>query len=160
VANGVQITAGNTVLRGAGSGEGGTELFIDKMNTQNGSCYFLVAPPKIESTRLATITAPARRESHELVVDDTSRLTPGRTIVIKYSGKHFVEPYFAPLQISSNWKRLAENGMRIHELHTIERIDGKRVRLREPLHLTIVPQEDRPFEIQSFELESTEFWVM
>ena len=45
--DGVKVTASNIVLRGSGSGEGGTELFIDKMNTKNGSCYFLVAPPKI-----------------------------------------------------------------------------------------------------------------
>ena len=113
--HGIQITSSNIVLRGAGSGDKGTELFIDKMNTKNGSSYFLVAPPKAKSTKLATIVASAKRESHVLKVNNSSALKVGQTVVIIYKGKDFVKRYFAPQKASSNWTRLFEGGMSIHE---------------------------------------------
>lgn len=105
----------------------GTELFIDKMNTQNGSCYFRVAPPTTETERVATITAPARRETHDLVVDDASHLNPGQTIVITY--KASFKPAIGELE------GLNYPGLRSRMLDTAEAAKRltRRTSLRHPL---------------------------
>ncbi len=100
----IDISAGNIVLRGAGAGDGGTEIVMDKMKP--GGVMFRVAPPDTASTDLTTITANARRETFEVEVADPSKLRAGQRVVIRYQNPAYNKIYFGELELSPKWTRV------------------------------------------------------
>lgn len=146
----ISITHSNIVLKGSGSGAGGTEIYQDKMRLNNRQ--FLFKPEKMESRTLTTIAADVPRESFWVEVADASALKPGQDVVIRHRSEAFTRQYFAPLALKEQWTRLfgPKGGMLIFEIHTIEKIDDKKVKFVNPLHfdLRIVP--DYPFELANF----------
>lgn len=147
---GIRITRGNIVLKGSGSGAGGTEIYQAHMRI-NGR-QFLFRPEHQNSVRLTTIAKNATRESFWVEVTDPSRLKVGQDVVITHRSEAFTRLYFDPLPLKPEWTRLfgEKGGMLIYEIHTIEQIEGKRVKFKNPLHfdLTLVP--DIPFEIVAY----------
>lgn len=132
----ITITSSNIVLRGAGSGEGGTEIVMDRMKP--GGVMFRIAPRDMSATELTTIIAGARRETFEVEVSDASLLKPGQRVVIRYQHPAYNKIYFGDLELSPAWKRVYANGMSFAEAHRIAAISGRRVRFDEPLHFTLV----------------------
>ena len=123
------------VLRGAGSGDGGTEILMVKMRP-GGTMFRHGAPPSASRT-LATITHDARRETFDVQADSTANLRVGQRVVIRYQDPAYNAIYWPPLQLDPRWERVYKSGPPFHEVHTIAAIDGRRVRFAEPLHFTI-----------------------
>ena len=142
----ITITSSRIVLRGAGSGDGGTDIVMDKMKA--GGVMFRIAPNDMTSNALTTITADARRETFEIQVADPSVLTIGRRVVIRYQDPAYNKIYFGDLELSPAWKRVYDSGMSFAEVHRVAAISGKRVRFEEPLHFTLV-MNTAPFTLRS-----------
>ena len=142
----IDIRAGGVVLRGAGAGDGATEIVMDKMKP--GGAIFRIFAPDTASADLATITANARRETFEVEVADASRLTVGQRVVIRYQNPAYNKIYFGDLELSPKWTRVYDNGMSFAEAHRIAAIENRRIRFEEPLHFSIV-MNPAPFTLRS-----------
>lgn len=135
----ISITKSNIVLAGAGAGEGGTEIFQANMRI-NGRQIMFGPLEKNNNRPLAIIEKDAQRESFSVVVDNARDLKPGQDIVIRHKSEEYTREYFNPLPLKPAWTRLygPKGGMLVHEIHTIESIEGRKVVFKNPLHLDIV----------------------
>lgn len=133
----IRISKSNIVLKGSGAGDGGTEIYQSTMRINGRQILFM--PPNTNTTKITTIVKNASRESFMIEVNDASKLKVGQDVIIQHRSEEYTRHYFAPLELKPVWTRLfGENGgMQINEIHTIASIEGKRVRMKNPLHLEI-----------------------
>lgn len=146
----IRISKSNIVLKGSGSAAGGTEIFQDNMRIRGRQIQF--RPVSTSAKRLTTITKNATRESFWVEVADVSSLKAGQDVVIYHRSEEFTKAYFEPLQLKPQWTRLfgSNGGMLINEIHTIEKIEGKRVKFKNPLHFDLRIVSSKPFEIRTY----------
>lgn len=133
----VRITRSGIVLKGAGSGEGGTEIYQDKMRVNDRQLLF--KPLDESQKKLTVIVKDADRETFSVEVENASALKVGQDIVIRHRSEAYTRLYFAPLELKEQWTRLFgdKGGMQVYEIHTIEKIEGNKVSFKNPLHLDI-----------------------
>lgn len=129
------VNGSHILLKGSGSGVGGTEIFMDQM--QPGYFIFEMRPLNMSESTITTVVSDASRESFEIEVANASNLSIGQRIILSATSVEYAQAYYAPLTIYSAWTRLLTTGFNIRELHIIQSIHGNTVRLREPLHLPI-----------------------
>lgn len=146
----IRISKSNIVLKGSGASVGGTEIFQDKKRIATRQFQF--KPSSEAGSKLATIVKAAPRESFWVEVDKASALTIGMNVVIRHRSEAYTRDYFAPLQLDSDWTRLVgpDGGMNIHSIHTIEKIEGNRIRFKNPIHFDLKIIEGQPFVIQNY----------
>ena len=154
----IRITSSNIVLRGSGSKDGGT--IIRQVNylrdpkwstdrSKENSPFGIEFDGSGPSTVLTTITEDADREGFWITVADPSVLQVGQKIVLKMrsvvAGRSFIAPRTAP----NNWTVIRNDGLIVHEEHSIAEIFGSAVRLNEPLHMYKL-MEFHIWEVHSF----------
>lgn len=146
----IRISKSNIILKGSGSGVGGTEIFQDKMRVHGRQIQF--RPPSTSPTLLTTIVKNAVRESFWVEVANTSALRAGQDVVIYHKSEEFTRAYFVPLPLRAQWTRLfgPDGGMQINEIHTIEKIEGNRVKFKNPIHFDLTVVKSRAFELRSY----------
>lgn len=146
----IRVTKSNIVLKGAGSGAGGTEIYQANMWVNNRSILFKAEENKSE--KITILTKDAARESFVVEVADASRLRVGQDVVLRHRSEEFTRLYFAPLQLKSQWTRLfgPNGGMQIAEIHTIESINGNKIKFKNPLHIDVRLVNSAPFELYTF----------
>lgn len=131
------ITKSNVVLKGSGSGDDGTIIFMDKMKKNHKIHMFHVAPKIEKSASITYLTKNVKRESFEIEVANADKLNVGQRIVLKAKSVALAKQYYAPKKITRAWTRLLKEGFKLHEIHTIKSIRGNIIRLREPLHISL-----------------------
>lgn len=146
----IRISMSGIVLKGSGSGAGGTQ--IHQVNMRVNGRQIIFKPEDLDSRKLTSITKDAARESFWVEVADASRLQVGQDVVVQHKSEEYTRQYFAPLELKPQWTRLfGENGgMQIREIHTIEKIEGKKVKFKNPLHLDIKLVKSAPFDLYTF----------
>jgi hypothetical protein len=146
----IYITKSNIILKGSGSGVGGTEIYQANMWLNNRLINF--QPKEKDTQKLTTITKDANRESLTVEVADASKLRVGQDVVIRHRSEEFTRLYFAPLGLKPVWTRLLgdKGGMQIYEIHTIEKIEGNRVTFKNPIHFDLKLVQSAPFEIHTY----------
>ena len=141
----IQIKGSNIVLRGSGSGAGGTELFMRSYLAPKNPEKFWTVPPMFEAVgasvsflgeRVTTVAASSARESFSVTVADTSRLKAGDWIILYLKDARAAAGAVAPYSVEPQWNKL-KSGELAQERHQIARIEGKRLVLREPLHMDV-----------------------
>jgi Domain of unknown function (DUF4955)/Pectate lyase superfamily protein len=147
----IRVSESNIVLKGSGAGEGGTEIFMDKMRIGRRQLRF--GPRRTSDDELATITKDALRESFWVEVGDPTDLNVGQNVVIRHQSEEFARLYFEPLPLAPEWRRLVgrRGGMNIAEIHTIAEIDGNRVRFVNPIHFHLRLVDSEPFMLERYE---------
>jgi hypothetical protein len=140
----IRISQSGVVLKGSGTGAGGTEIHQEQMRINGRQILFRLADKPAPT--LATLTKDAGRETFTVEVRDAGRLREGQDVVLRHRSEAFTRLYFAPLDLKPEWTRLfgEKGGMQIFEIHTIQKIEGNRVTFRNPLHLDVrlVPGTD------------------
>ena len=133
----ISIQGSNIVLRGAGSGTGGTEIVM--VAKKQGGKMFRIGPANgWGATTVANVTAAATRETFWVTVDSTSQLAVGQIVVLKHQDTEYNSFYFNNMPLDPDWVRVVGSGVGVHEMHEIAEIAaGNRVRFKEPLHFTI-----------------------
>ena len=150
VGENIFINGSNIVLKGSGSGSGGTEIFADKMKVNNGRYIFEVTPTSLGESDITTVVSDASRESYTIEVADASNLSPGQRVILRQDSVEFAHSYYSPQIIDPLWTRLlSTEGFRLRELHTVESIDGNSVRFREPLHISLEVGQD-PIRVRTY----------
>lgn len=146
----IRVTQPNIVLKGSGSGPGGTEIHQANMWVNKRSILFQANETK--PRKLATLTKDAPREGFWVEVADASALREGQDVVLRHKSEAYTRWYFAPLELKPAWTRLfgEKGGMNIAEIHTIEKIEGNQVKFKNPLHLEVKMVPDAPFEIFTY----------
>jgi hypothetical protein len=146
----ILIRKSNIVLKGSGSGAGGTEIHQATMRINGRQIMF--HPENDNIRKLTTITADATREGFIVEVADASKLKIGQDIVIRHRSEEFTKQYFAPLELKPQWTRLfgEKGGMQVFEIHTIEKITGNRVTFKNPIHLDIKMVKSATWDISEF----------
>jgi hypothetical protein len=131
----ITIEASHIVLRGAGSGAGGTEILM--VNKKQGTAMFVVSSPGFTGQTVAKVTADVPRESFWAPVDDTASLRVGQWLVLRYQSPEYNSFYFDGRALDPDWERIVKRGVGVHEVHQVAEIAGNKVRFREPLHFDI-----------------------
>lgn len=146
----IRISKSNIVLKGSGSGEGGTEIYQANMWVNNRLIIF--KPAETRSEKLATVIKDAPRESFWVEVADALSLKKGQDIVLRHKSEEYTRRYFAPLELKPVWTRLfgEKGGMNIAEIHTIEKIEGNKIKFKNPLHLDVTMVKTGTWDIFTY----------
>ncbi len=146
----IRVSKSNIILKGSGSGLKGTEIYQDKMRINGRQIMF--KPTQNAQNRLTTITKNAERESFWVEVASVASLKVGMDVVIKHRSEEFTKLYFAPLTLKPQWTRLFgdKGGMLINEIHTIEKIEGNKVKFKNPIHFDLIIVKSAPFELLNY----------
>lgn len=141
----ITINTSNIVLRGNGSGENGTELFMnshmepaDPAKLYSSPHLFTIKSNKGNS-KLTDITADAVRETHSIQVASTTGLSVGQYVMLylQDNDPQAVAEAMSPYQADATWTNIIDNGVSVREIHKIESIDGNTITFKEPIHKTI-----------------------
>ncbi|WP_316751378.1 DUF4955 domain-containing protein [Pedobacter gandavensis] len=146
----IRISKSGIILKGSGSGAGGTEIYQANMRIHGRQ--FLFQPAAGVGKKLTTIVADAGRETFAVNVQDASKLKVGQDVVIRHRSEEFTRLYFAPLDLKPQWSRLFgdKGGMQIYEIHTIAKIAGNQVLFKNPVHLDIKLVKSGTWDIDSY----------
>ncbi|GAB3851492.1 hypothetical protein GCM10028822_18210 [Hymenobacter terrigena] len=146
----IRISKSNIVLKGSGSGAQGTEIY--QANKRINGRQFMFMPTKTGGPRLTTITKDAARESFWIKVASAAGLKAGQDVVVRHRSEEYTRQYFAPLELKPQWTRLfgPGGGMQISEIHTIEKIEGNRVKFKNPLHLDVKLVPSSTFDLYPY----------
>lgn len=139
------IKSSHIVLRGAGSGAGGTELFMARhMDPANPkqlwtSPFMFQFVGKGKTGKQEAVTADARRQTHGVTVAEASAFEAGQWVVLtlENNSPEVVAAAVAPYKVDPAWSSLVEKGVRIQEFHRIESVQGGRVVFKTPLNSNI-----------------------
>lgn len=145
----IRITKSNIVLKGSGSGSGGTEIYQATMRVNGRQIMFM--PENNGVASITTITQNAPRESFSVTVADGSKLKVGQDIIIHHRSEAYTRLYFAPLNLKPVWTRLfgSDGGMQINEIHTITKIKGNEITFKNPLHQDVILVKSATWDIQT-----------
>lgn len=142
------INGDNIVLRGAGSGEGGTEIFMEYPNEVVDATLWN-APALLQFTYssakggdtdpslyLAEVVGDAPRGSKRLEVVPTGGLSIGQRVLLLLdynNDPELVADEVRPYDIHSEWTELPNTGVKVAEYHVIDHIDGGTITFKEPM---------------------------
>jgi hypothetical protein len=146
----IRITQSNIVLKGSGSGVSGTEIYQANMRLNDRQIMF--KPEKMDNRKLTTVVKEVPRESFWIEVADATMLKPGQDVVLRHQSEAYTRWYFSPLPLKPVWTRLfgEKGGMNISEIHTIEKVEGNRVKFRNPMHVDVKLLSTVPFELLTY----------
>lgn len=141
----IVIDADNIVLRGDGSGEGGTELFMEYpnlpldetlWNTPELLTFSYKASKSDEALLLTDITGNAARGSHTVEVASSGTLHVGQRVLLKLVANNdpeLVAEEVKPYEVNTEWTELPRTGVQVAEYHQILRIEGRNITFKEPI---------------------------
>ncbi len=154
----LHVKASNIVMRGAGAGPGGTELYLDrptalineKISWSNQPMLRFEPDQKaISSLRIreadghakAELAAPVAAGESTLQVDDASGFAVGDIVSLAIESTAVNERFLEGLGVREKWTRIRERGVVVNELHLITAIDGNRLTFRAPILVDAYPGE-------------------
>lgn len=144
----LQIRAGNIVLQGAGSGAGGTELFMhqhleakDPKKMWTTPYLIEVKAPYHKPKKLATITKVSQRDSMEVGVDHTTGIQVGDWVVLRRrdTSDKAVRMALAPYEPDPQWTSIIAKGVHIAEFHQVRKVTDESLSFYEPVHCPLAP---------------------
>lgn len=136
------INRSNIVLKGAGAGVGGTEIYADKVvdNATSEAQYpwrFQFLADNADDTKtLASVSKRIYRGDFTIEVESASRLKVGQTVQIFHSGVENLEANMPGLTYKAIWK-MGSQGVVTFEKHIIEAINGNEVTFKNPVQYTM-----------------------
>lgn len=150
VGSGIEINGKNIVLKGAGSGPNGTEIFMrnhlqpkDPTKKYSVQKMFAFKPTKGESTnrKCTAITKDSLRETFSIKVADSSKLKPGMLVELSMNNPKANPEFLDGLECWDIWTTTIEKGVTVRgERHRIKNITGKTITFNEPIHCNIIAE--------------------
>ncbi|PIB34264.1 hypothetical protein BFP72_01860 [Reichenbachiella sp. 5M10] len=131
----ILVSRDSIVLKGSGSAEGGTEIFMDQSRVQNGHWQFLFETNTSAVSGNTFITEPVPEGAHSVIVEDASGFVVGEVVLISHKSTAFAEAHFGELELDESWTRLFGygGGMSLYELHEISEINGSKITFKNPV---------------------------
>lgn len=140
----LRLSKGNVVIRGAGSGDGGTQLvferhlepeFPDRMYSTPFVLH--IEPSSTEEKTLSKVLGRSERGSFELSVTNPQAFAAGDWITLRLQDPKAVPSVFGDRPVQPDWERLKTQGIGVSERHQIVSVEGSRLTLRAPLQTTV-----------------------
>lgn len=128
----IVIKGSHIVLKGAGSGEDGTEIYADQFGDFPWRFHFI--PASVSSSQIDWIRGAVSRGSFQVEVTNGRRFSVGQTIEIFQQTTDNLELNMPGLDYNSVW-RLPNTGIRPYEKHLITHIDGNILTFKNPVNL-------------------------
>ena len=146
----IVIKSSRIILRGAGSGDGGTELYFDRHMDPTHPDKLWTCPYIIQfkgdkpSGKHVSVVADAHRESFRIQVSDASNFAPGEWVMLSMNDKspEGIAAAVAPYQPDPAWKKLNTSGFDINEFHTIVSIEENWITFKEPIHAEVLASKN------------------
>jgi hypothetical protein len=144
---GIVSKGSNIILRGSGSGPGGTELFMKEALVPENPVNMWTGRPMITMTakggdkQIGQVTAPAAIGATEITLETTGELQPGDWIALKMlnNDPDLVARELAPHKPHSTWKYLFEKGLDVYLYFRVEKIKKNTIQIHAPLPYAIDP---------------------
>ena len=135
----ILIRKSNIVLKGAGMGAGGTEIFSDKFgDSDNRFPYrFQFAPTNVTSVDITNVTSNVKKGDYEVVVANTNGLSVGQSVDLYQRNPDNIAANMPGLTFNPNWIRIINNGIRPYEKHIITSISVNTVTFKNPVQLNM-----------------------
>ena len=135
----ILIRKSNIVLKGAGMGAGGTEIYSDKFgDSANSFPYrFQFAPANVTSVDITNVTSNIKKGDYEVVVANTNGLSVGQSVDLYQRNPDNIAANMPGLSFNQNWIRIINNGIRPYEKHIITAISGNTVTFKNPVQLNM-----------------------
>ena len=140
---GILIPKGNIILRGSGSGPGGTELFITNHFVPTDTTCMYCTPPLFkfhywQSQPLRTqLSLNAKRGDKQITVASASALKVGDIIEIEMTNPAANNELLSGLTPYPEWTTTINTGITIYEKHKITAISGNVISLAEPININM-----------------------
>ena len=138
------------VLRGSGSGEGGTILQQVHHGMRRHSdpdqgygfgggseCLFHLGSAELGQKELARVTGPVEREAFSVEVDNATPIRPGDWVVLTCISPEAGRDLLLPLEADPRWELVRQGKPGIREVHQVREVIGNRVVFEEPLHVSL-----------------------
>ncbi len=150
------IRKSHIVLKGAGSGEGGTEIFTENTGSENasgvpqggGEWHFQFVGPEASENEITTIVHAVEKGTFEVQVADASNLSVGQAILIYHQSLETLDLNMPGLTYKTVWNT-GKRGIRTFEKHLIEGISGNFVTFKNPIQLSL-PGDSADIEIRPY----------
>jgi hypothetical protein len=139
----ILIEGSRIVLRGSGSGTGGTELFMDRHMDPADPAKIWSSPYMFRfkgyGDRPGTasdVVADSRRETHSVTVANASIFSEGDWVQLHRvdNSAQAVAEAVAPYAVDTNWVNLINTGVLVDEINRIESIVGNVITFKAPIH--------------------------
>lgn len=144
--NPIIINRSNIVLKGAGSGAGGTEIYAEKVldNPTDPSQWPWRFQFKADLAAIETKITPTKykriyRGDYTIEVASASNLEVGQTVELYHQGVENLEANVPGLSYNPIWNT-GKRGVRTLEKHIVESIDGNKVTFVNPVQYTITAE--------------------
>ena len=147
IEQGVVSKGSNIILRGSGSGPGGTELYMKEPLVPKNPAQMWTGRPMITMTAkggdldLGQIIAPSATGATEITLETTGELQPGDWIALKMlnNDADLVARELAPHKLDKSWKYLVEKGIDVCLYFRVEKIKKNSIQIHASLPYAIDP---------------------
>ena len=148
----IKITKNNIVLKGSGSGIGGTELYQkDYVPHSNQATKPWINPYLIEFTngenftkpKITNVTENADRETYTVQVESTANISAGQWVelFVNSTNTNFLTEELTPFSTSDFYEpqnlNIVNNGVTVRELHKVISKTTNSITFKEPLHRAV-----------------------
>ena len=148
----ILISKSNIVIKGSGSGPGGTELYQKDntthpdMETKDWVCPYLFLFTNGEdslNTFITNVTGNANRETYSIEVANASGISVGQWVelYIKDTSTALVNEELAPYTTADLYQpanlKIVNDGVQVREIHKVVSKSGNIITFKEPIHRTI-----------------------
>lgn len=140
---GIVIPGPNVILRGAGSGTDGTELFMKNYMLQTDTTKLYSVPALFQfyeyksSTLKTQISADVKRGDFKIIVANGATLQVGDMIKIGMTNPAANNDLLCGLSPYPEWTTTINSGITIMEKHKVAAINGNEVTLCEPININM-----------------------
>ncbi len=141
----IRISKSNIVIKGSGSGLGGTTLIQNSYTNPSNPLQFWTAPylfqfKPINTTRshITNVVSDATRETFEVEVANTNGITAGQWVrlVLADDDPDLLLEEFAPYPVVSAYTKIGTE-VNTWEIHKVASVSGTTVTFVEPMHKSI-----------------------
>ena len=138
----IKISGSNIVIRGEGSGEGGTELFMEFPNPAKNPKKLYSSPCLIsfdgrqkEHKKITDIIADSKRGSFQITVASSDGIKEGDWIrlYVRNNNPEVIAEELKPYKVEEKWKQILTEGVMIDDYHQVVKVSGNVITLKEPL---------------------------
>ncbi|MFC2110014.1 DUF4955 domain-containing protein, partial [Bacteroidota bacterium] len=140
----IRIRKSNIVIKGAGSGAGGTEIFVKERSslTSNGSGMYrfnFVPGGSSFPTDVTSVTSDIQRGDFQVDVANGSLISVGEVIQVYTKNKELLAVNTPNLSYNPSWASwdITNNGAEIVSFHVVEAIDGNTITFKNPIQINL-----------------------
>ncbi|MEO9022849.1 MAG: DUF4955 domain-containing protein [Ginsengibacter sp.] len=147
---------GKIILRGSGSGPGGTELYMKKALPPKNPDQMWTVPPiliftaKGKDVKIGRVVKPAKVGDFKITLNDTKNIKSGDWIILSMLNNDpaLIDAELAPHKASPAWAYLVNKGVDVKVYHQVAAVQNETITLKNPITYNIDPKYN--WEVQLF----------